>query len=262
MARSRTSRRPKRIGVSSVALLLFCLGGGSAACNVVLGIEAAETVESLGGGGGVAAACVKDPECDDGNPCTTDRCASGSCVATPNNRYVPEQTDGDCRAIRCVDGALVEEQDDGDLPFDDSDCTNDVCNNGIGTNPSIAAGTSCATNGGTKCNGSGVCVECISNADCNGSDTCGGDGMPGFCGCMPSMTCTMEGVTCGLRPDDGCGNVLDCNDNMQNGDETDVDCGGPTVGLGGTCDTRCQTGKSCDGNIDCVSGVCSNNICT
>ncbi|MBI3179003.1 MAG: hypothetical protein HYZ27_05040, partial [Deltaproteobacteria bacterium] len=41
-----------------------------------------------------------------------------------------------------------------------------------------------------------------------------------------------------------------CTDGIKNGDETGVDCGGPT------CTTRCGVGQTCSGNSDCASGVC------
>ena len=44
-----------------------------------------------------------------------------------------------------------------------------------------------------------------------------------------------------------------CNDNMRNGDETDVDCGG-------SCPARCQTGQHCLTMNDCTSQVCDANM--
>jgi hypothetical protein len=46
-----------------------------------------------------------------------------------------------------------------------------------------------------------------------------------------------------------------CSDGVQNGGETDVDCGGAT-----TC-PRCGTGDSCGAGSDCQSGVCLGGIC-
>jgi hypothetical protein len=45
-----------------------------------------------------------------------------------------------------------------------------------------------------------------------------------------------------------------CSDGVKNGSETDVDCGG-------SCSTKCQNGKVCAGNVDCVSSLCSGGIC-
>ena len=45
-----------------------------------------------------------------------------------------------------------------------------------------------------------------------------------------------------------------CNDFVQNGDETDVDCGG-------SCPDRCVAGQRCAIPGDCESGVCTANFC-
>jgi hypothetical protein len=45
-----------------------------------------------------------------------------------------------------------------------------------------------------------------------------------------------------------------CSDGIQNGTETDVDCGG------GTC-PRCAIGKACQFRRDCVSAVCTIETC-
>ncbi len=47
-----------------------------------------------------------------------------------------------------------------------------------------------------------------------------------------------------------------CADGMQNGDETDVDCGGPDASC-----ARCATGASCVAGSDCASGVCTDDVC-
>ena len=44
------------------------------------------------------------------------------------------------------------------------------------------------------------------------------------------------------------------NDGVQNGDETDVDCGGANA-------DACEEGQACNNNADCVSDDCSNNVC-
>jgi hypothetical protein len=46
-----------------------------------------------------------------------------------------------------------------------------------------------------------------------------------------------------------------CTDATKNQDETDIDCGG-------SCGLKCAAGKSCKANSDCVSGICTANVCT
>ena len=45
-----------------------------------------------------------------------------------------------------------------------------------------------------------------------------------------------------------------CNDGVQNGSETDKDCGG-------SCAADCPTGDACAGDADCASGVCLTSKC-
>lgn len=45
-----------------------------------------------------------------------------------------------------------------------------------------------------------------------------------------------------------------CADEVKDGSETDVDCGGPTCG-------KCALLKACVAASDCVSGACANNQC-
>ena len=45
--------------------------------------------------------------------------------------------------------------------------------------------------------------------------------------------------------------VPHCNDGAHDGDETDVDCGGPS------CNARCQAGQACSLDSDCASGICA-----
>lgn len=45
-----------------------------------------------------------------------------------------------------------------------------------------------------------------------------------------------------------------CNDGVANGQETDVDCGGPCG--------PCEDGRKCNYSLECKSGDCINNVCT
>lgn len=49
-------------------------------------------------------------------------------------------------------------------------------------------------------------------------------------------------------------NKATCNDNIKNGKETDIDCGGSSC-------SACSDGKNCSKNSDCSSGLCNNGIC-
>jgi hypothetical protein len=77
-----------------------------------------------------------------------------------------------------------------------------------------------------------LCGECCSSADCCGADPC----PPG------SQTC-LAGLRCGVS----------CSDQVRNGSETDVDCGGSCA--------RCVNGKVCATRADCVGGLCAGGTC-
>jgi cysteine-rich repeat protein len=60
---------------------------------------------------------------------------------------------------------------------------------------------------------------------------------------------------------DGCSNVCQseqqttCNDNIKNGNETDVDCGGPDC-------QDCAQGKKCSVGSDCATSFCADGVCS
>lgn len=220
------------------------------ACNQALGIEEALPLEGAGGG------CNDAAECDDDNPCSVDACEAGTCVNDPLDGPAAEQKLGDCKTALCQMGQVTSEDDDDDLPDDGNACSKGVCTAGSPTHTPLAVEAPCSQNGGQFCDGNGSCVECTNNTHCEPPETCGGAGQPGACACQPDA-CDDVGLTCGNAADDGCGNVLDCNNGRQDGDETDQDCGGPTS----TCANRCNDGKACTVGTDCASGVCEDLTC-
>ncbi|MCB9603514.1 MAG: immune inhibitor A [Sandaracinus sp.] len=65
----------------------------------------------------------------------------------------------------------------------------------------------------------------------------------------------MEETDGGSMTPDGGGGPASCTDGSRNGDETGVDCGGPT------CTARCADDARCEISSDCTSGVCIGRIC-
>jgi hypothetical protein len=148
---------------------------------------------------------------------------------------------------------------------------------GGGGVPNVCGCTPTATCTG-KCgsipDGCGGTVSC---GTCPAPQTCGGGGVPNVCGCTPTATCTGR---CGSIPD-GCGGTVPCGecaagetcnssgacvprcmDGIKNGQETDVDCGGPTC-------VQCLLGQACLATSDCgpqaASGQnveCATNVCS
>ena len=50
--------------------------------------------------------------------------------------------------------------------------------------------------------------------------------------------------------------VPTCHDNVMNGNETGIDCGGLCLPS-----KQCPIGSRCESKIDCISSVCISNIC-
>ncbi|MFH2008092.1 MAG: hypothetical protein ABI333_16035 [bacterium] len=153
-------------------------------------------------------------------------------------------------------------------------CDPYVCNSG-GTAclTSCAAHADCMT--GFYCDGTGVCqpklanggvcaigVQCLSGL-CPAQDgVCCDAACGGTCeACTAAKTGGTDGtcgpVTASTNPDGECTGADTCNgagacgcaDGVQNGAETDIDCGG------GVC-SPCSQGQTCVAGTDCVSGNC------
>lgn len=122
-------------------------------------------------------------------------------------------------------GGLFNECDvPGDCPGQDTECASRTCQGNVCGTENAAAGTPC-TVGGAVCDGLGHCVECVENDDCTGAMEC------------RNLQCVGTA----------------CNDGFQNGDETDVDCGGSCP--------ACENGESCSVADDCASRFCNAGTC-
>ena len=112
-------------------------------------------------------------DCDDGNDCTQDICdpATGTC----SNPDEPDGSmcicpvcgaEGICMMGECTDPCEGIDCSDG------NQCTADLCNVGVCSNPNVGPGASCNQDGGAVCDGSGSCVECNVDGDCGSGETC------------------------------------------------------------------------------------------
>ena len=158
-----------------------------------------------------------------------------------------------------------------DCPGNDEDCRFRACVNDMCDFENASQGTTCtdAMNMDAQvCDGMGTCVQCNDNSDCGGATPV----------CDQNLCVGAE-----------------CTDNMTNGMETDVDCGGPdcapcanglacqvfgdcssaycdtsAVGGGmpnGVCaacgsDMDCQSTDYCDGTTNCVTKLVNGDVCT
>ncbi|MDC0675965.1 lamin tail domain-containing protein [Nannocystis radixulma] len=99
-------------------------------------------------------------------------------------------------------------------------------------------------------------VESCQDGEKNGDETdtdCGGASCPACAdgsACVNDSDC--QGMSC---VDNTCGPPAPtCDDAIVNGDETDIDCGGPDC-------APCDDDQACQGPADCQSQVCSDGLC-
>jgi hypothetical protein len=194
-----------------------------------------ETGSDCGGGCaracGAGAGCVSDADCADGLVCPeqTARCSEVSCGdGVLNGSETGTDCGGGCPG--CADGAACNTGSDCQslVCGDDGNCAEPACNdeqrNGAET------GTDCGGPCPQNCGNGGGCE---SNDDCQ-SGVCGGQG------------CAAGVERCCQPPD--------CDDDVRNGGESDVDCGSFACG-------QCALGDSCLINLQCNTGLCQGGVC-
>ena len=120
-------------------------------------------------GAGSCSGCITAATCPgQDDECKTRTCAASVCgfSYTPAGTPTSAQTAADCKKNQCDgSGVIVAVADDIDIPVDSSQCTNDVCTAGVPSHPPLASGTACSQNGGTTCDGAGVCASASAPTD-------------------------------------------------------------------------------------------------
>ncbi len=191
-------------------------------------------------------------ECDDGSQNADD----ASCTST-------------CKQAYCGDGLLLADEeacDDGDANADTAACTltcqQAVCGDGL-----VWDGAEDCDDG-NQSNEDGCLDTCVlascgdgfvgPSEACDDANDIDGDGCNDCAlpGCGNGILDPDEECDDGNDDDaDFCGNCVaaTCVDEVQNGDESDLDCGG-------SCEP-CQTDQMCSDDSDCIYGVCTNGIC-
>ena len=247
-------------------------------------------------GGPACVTCNDHLSCLDDTDCTSNTCTEGSCAVNAqgtecnNGAKSGDESDVDCggRCNKCADGKLCTINED---------CTSHSCVGGTcascsnGIKDADEADVDCgATACPVKCDQGSTCevhADCASN-NCEGNvcgaphprDTCidgqkgeletcvdgGGECQPMGKLC-PTCETGAEPGACSCNVDNDCeahrcsslGSCYDCANGLQDGDETDVDCGGYTVATH-PCN-KCLDGKLCVANADCSSNSCVGGTC-
>ena len=188
-------------------------------------------------GGPSCNACEATP----GDYCTTDNDCPGTslkcdtslneCLRTPayctNNQTDRDETGVDCGGPSC---SSCQVDQSCNL---NSDCLSNTCIDGTCTAPT------CSDN---QLNGEESDVDCgaVCSTQCSIGDTCVSDDD------CTSRNCNTKTNTC---------RAASCTNNKEDGQETDVDCGGPSC-------SGCGLDKTCKTNQDCAQEfVCSNSTC-
>ncbi|KAI8471296.1 MAG: hypothetical protein J3K34DRAFT_235982 [Monoraphidium minutum] len=179
------------------------------------------------------ACCDHDTDCDSGS-CMDSRCEAPSCSDNILNGFEWEiDCGGGCKCKtgqRCTNSSVI----------DHSSCLSGICN----ATSELCLAPTCSDG---IMNGDEPDIDCGSPLVCPSGNRC-----PTYKGCNQDDDCAS--FHCFVGTNYTCAQPT-CQDGRHNGDETDVDCGGPTCPL-------CKPTKKCSDNTSCDSGVCLNTSST
>ncbi len=142
------------------------------------------------------------------------------------------ETDVDCGGLIC------QPCDDGKHCIKDNDCKSKYCYYGICTTVSCSDGIQNQDETDIDCGG--PCDKCDIGKRCRKNSDCTTD----YC---------QNGICANQAINKGCEITPNCTDQIRNGDETDVDCGGSCK--------QCSDGKRCQLDSDCTNNYCYQGIC-
>ena len=243
-------------------------------------------------GAGQCVGCNVAADCPgQSSECATVTCTNHVCGATfaPSGTVLASQTAGDCRRAVC-DGAgqVTSNVDNADVPVDNQQCTDDVCTAGVPSNPPKPADTACTQGGGTRCNGTGQCVQCLQASHCGTATDCASYACnSGLCGTnfapVGTLLSAQVAGNCHTLQCDGSGGTTDVVDNADlpvDGNQcTDDLCtagvpSNPNRQTGATCAqnggvvcdgfgacVQCNVAADCTGGTECRTATCTANAC-
>ncbi|MBI3178717.1 MAG: DUF1566 domain-containing protein, partial [Deltaproteobacteria bacterium] len=225
------------------------------------------------------AACALGKKCKAGGDCAEKLCSAvGFCVDSTCKDLImsSSETDVDCGGpcnAKCTTGKGCKSGADCDSKYCDGKvCVGDFCSDKVLSQgeadldcggpcaKKCSTGQKCSNNGdcqSSQCSTAGVCV----NSACDDGKLSKGEtdiDCGGVCGtpCLLGKTC-LGGGDCATAV---CATVslacvaTPCLDEMKDGDETDIDCGG-------VCTAKCAQNKGCKVDGDCKSGFCDGTQC-
>ena len=170
--------------------------------------------------------CTSDAQCRSG-VCEKEKCAEPTCEDETRNGG---ESDIDCGTETC---GLCE---NGDRCVENDNCESGTCNGGRCTEASCSDGIENGDETDKDCGGLKCMKRCPAGKKCIEHRDC------------QSGRCNESSKLCASAS---------CNDGIENGTETDVDCGGPNC-------KACKLQQVCASNDDCSCGGakgCENAIC-
>ncbi len=184
--------------------------------------------------GGECPKCAFGERCQVGNDCETRvctglLCADATCDDRQQNGY---ETGVDCGGTAC--GPCPE----GTACLLPIDCESNQCEDGFCLPASCEDGVLNGRETDIDCGGSGDCDRCAINKVCETSADCA----------EPVLFCAESSSPAVSR----CISAA-CADGLQNGTETDIDCGGADC-------PACDVGQACDSDVECTSLNCLDGV--
>ena len=179
-------------------------------------------------GGPNCSSCSAGQQCLVNSDCESAVCDKGSCSAASctDNTVNQDETDIDCGGTSCTTSCDIDKK-----CLTSKDCESGYCSLSSMTCTTAACVDTIKNGSETDVDCGGSCPSCDTGKSCLIGDDCASKSCVDNAG---SKQCAAPS----------------CSDGIQNGTETDVDCGPG-------CSNQCGTGKKCTGASDCASGICA-----
>lgn len=224
-----------KCGTANAANTTACTDNGGRVCD----------------GSGNCVQCNQPTECSSLlTACKVNTCAGHACGTDSS----PKTTSCTDNGGRICDGAgsCVQCNEAANCPAQTTVCKTNTCSGNACGTQNVAKGTACSDNGGVVCDGEGTCVAAHCNDGVKDADETDKDCGGASCGACNTNSACAKDSDCLSKVCDPAAHTCSapsCVDGVQNGDETDKDCGGATCG-------KCPDKQHCSSNTDCASGDC------